>query len=344
MSFDMDSRPAPSPAPSPERVSRRGFLAGAAAAAGGFSLGFHLPGPEAAAAAPGAQPAAPEVNAWVVVRPDETVVIRIARSEMGQGTLTGLAQLAAEELGCDWARVTTEYPTPGQNLARGRIWGDFSTGGSRGIRESHEIVRKGGAAARMMLIEAAAQGWGVPATTCRAEKGVITHAESGRTTTYGAVAEKAATLAPPKDVVLKDPKDWTIAGQPLKRLDTGPKLDGSQVYGMDLTLPGMLNAAIRDCPVTGGTVKSFEAGAVAGMPGVKRVVQVGETGVAVIADTFWRAKTALDALPVVWDEGPNAGVSSASIAAVLREGLDAPEAYIGNKGGDVEAALKGAER
>ncbi|KAB1079949.1 xanthine dehydrogenase family protein molybdopterin-binding subunit [Methylobacterium soli] len=344
----MDIPAAPSPAPSPAhspgrsapvQASRRAFLAGAAAAAGGFSLGFHLPGPAAAAA-----PAVPEVNAWVVVRPDETVVIRIARSEMGQGTLTGLAQLAAEELGCDWARVTTEYPTPGQNLARGRVWGDFSTGGSRGIRESHEIVRKGGAAARMMLIEAAAQGWSVPASACRAEKGVITHAESGRTTTYGAVAERAATLAPPKEVVLKDPKDWTIAGQPLKRLDTAPKLDGSQVYGMDLTLPGMLNAAIRDCPVTGGTVKSFEAGAVAGMPGVKRVVQVGETGVAVIADTFWRAKTALDALPIVWDEGPNAEVSSASIAAVLREGLDAPEAYIGNKAGDVAGALQGADR
>ena len=322
------------------RPSRRGLLAGAAATAGAFSLGFHVP----FLAPASAEGATPEINAWVVIRPDETVVVRVARSEMGQGTLTGLAQLVAEELGCDWARVTTEYPTPGQNLARKRVWGDFSTGGSRGIRESHEYVRKGGAAARIMLIEAAARGWGVPAGECRAERGVITHAASGRTTTYGAMAPEAAKLEPPKDVVLKDPKDWTIAGKPVKRLDTLPKLDGSQVYGIDLTLPGLLNAAIRDCPVTGGSVTGFDAKAVEGMPGVKRVLQVGDSAVAVVADTFWRAKTALDALPITWDEGPNAQVSSAGIAAWLKAGLDADEAFVGNKGGDVQAALKGAAK
>ncbi|KQP55108.1 molybdopterin cofactor-binding domain-containing protein [Methylobacterium sp. Leaf108] len=333
-----DHRPTPAAA-----LSRRGFVASVAALAGGFSLGFHVPF-AGEAMAQDAATITPEVNAWVVIRPDETVVIRIARSEMGQGTLTGLAQLVAEELGCDWSRVVTEYPTPGQNLARGRVWGDFGTGGSRGIRDSHDLVRKGGAAARIMLVEAAAKGWGVAPGECRADRGVIAHAASGRTTTYGAVAVEAAKIAPPKDVVLKDPKDWTIAGKPVKRLDTAEKLDGSQVYGIDLTLPGMLNAAIRDCPVTGGTVKSFDAKAVSGMAGVKRVVQVGDTGVAVIADTFWRAKTALDALPIVWDEGPNATVSSATIAAMLREGLDATEAHVGNKGGDVEAALKGAAK
>ena len=319
-------------------LSRRGFLAGSAVAAGAFSLGFHVP--LDAEAAPGA----PEINAWVVVRPDDTVVIRIARSEMGQGTLTGLAQLVAEELACDWSKVTTEYPTPGQNLARNRVWGDFSTGGSRGIRESYVAVRKGGAAARTMLVAAAAREWGVDPAGCRAEKSVISHPASGRSTTYGKVAALAATMEPPKDPPLKDPKDWTVAGQSVKRLDTLPKLDGSQVYGMDLTLDGMLNAAIRDCPVTGGKVKSFDAAAVSGMPGVKKVVQVGETGVAVIADTFWRAKTALDALPVVWDEGPNASVSSETIAAVLKEGLDAEEAFVGNKAGDVQAALRGAAK
>ncbi len=335
MSLDRrTSRPGPRP-------SRRALLAGA----GVFSLGFHIPFLASARAAPGgAAPAAPEVNAWVVVRPDETVVIRIARSEMGQGTLTGLAQLVAEELDCDWARVTTEYPSPGQNLARKRVWGDYSTGGSRGIRDSHDYVRKGGAAARTMLVAAAAKGWGVPGAECRAERGTITHAPSGRSTTYGAVAAEAARIEPPKEVVLKDPKDWTIAGKPLKRLDTLPKLDGSQVYGVDLKLPGLLNAAIRDCPVTGGSVKSFDAAAVSGMPGVKRVVQVGETAVAVVADTFWRAKTALDALPVVWDEGPHAAVSSATIAQVLRDGLDAETAFVGNKAGDVAGALKGAAK
>ncbi|BCM87480.1 xanthine dehydrogenase family protein molybdopterin-binding subunit [Methylobacterium indicum] len=320
-------------------LSRRFFLAGSAAAAGGLALGFDLPGAEAAATT-----MPPEVNAWVVVRPDETVVIRIARSEMGQGTLTGLAQLVAEELGCDWARVTTEYPTPGQNLARNRAWGDFSTGGSRGIRESYVAVRQGGAAARTMLVAAAAQDWNVPPGECRVERGVISHPASGRSTTFGKVAAAAGRLEVPKEVPLKDPKDWTIAGHPVKRLDTLEKTDGSQVYGIDLKLPGMLNAAIRDCPVVGGTVKSVDAAAAEKMPGVRKVVRVGDSAVAVVADTFWRAKTAVEALQIVWDEGPNAGVSSETIAAMLKEGLDAPEAFVGNKAGDAGAALKGAAK
>jgi isoquinoline 1-oxidoreductase subunit beta len=164
-------------------LNRRDFL-GSTAAAGAFVFGF----PTRAAAQ--GQPT--ELTAWVVVQPDERIVIRIARSEMGQGTLTGLAQLVAEELDCDWTRVSTEYPTPGQNLARQRVWGNFSTGGSRGIRESQLYVRQGGAAARMMLVQAAAEGWGVPAADCRVEKGVITHAGSNRRTTYGAVAGAAA--------------------------------------------------------------------------------------------------------------------------------------------------------
>ena len=142
----------------------------------------------------------------MVIRPDDTVVIRIARSEMGQGTLTGLAQLVAEELECDWSKVTTEYPTPGQSVARKRVWGDFSTGGSRGIRTSHEYVRKGGAAARMMLIQAAANEWKVPASECTAANSVITHTPSGRTTTYGKVAEAAAKLEPPTDVQAQGPE------------------------------------------------------------------------------------------------------------------------------------------
>ncbi|MFC0388938.1 xanthine dehydrogenase family protein molybdopterin-binding subunit [Muricoccus vinaceus] len=325
------------------RASRRGVLGGAAAL-GAFTFGFHIPGAGRAAAQTAAAPAKPEVNAWVVIRPDETVVVRIARSEMGQGTLTGLAQLVAEELECDWARVTTEYPTPGENLARNRAWGNMSTGGSRGIRESHEYVRKGGASARMMLVQAAANGWNVPPGECRVSKGVITHAPTGRTTTYGAVAEAAARLPPPADVPLKDPASWTIAGKPLPRLDTVDKTNGKQVYGMDLRLPGMLNAAILDCPVFGGTLRSFDAAAVSAMPGVKRVVPVGDTAVAVVADTWWQAKTALEKLPVVWDEGPNAGLSSAAIAETLKAGLDAPEGAVGNRAGDARAAIAGAAR
>ncbi|MES2992684.1 MAG: molybdopterin cofactor-binding domain-containing protein [Pseudomonadota bacterium] len=325
------------------RLNRRHFISASAATAGSLVVGFHVPFSNTAfAQAPLAVP--PEVNAWVVIKPDETVVIRVARSEMGQGTLTGLAQLVAEELDCDWARVTTEYPTPGQNLARSRVWGNFSTGGSRGVRESNDYVRKGGAIARVMLVQAAADGWKVPVGECSVAAGVITHKPSGRTTTYGKVAAAASRLTPPTEVALKDPKDWKIAGKPVKRLDTAAKLDGSQVFGMDVKLPGMLNAAVKDCPVFGGRVKSFNAAAIASRPGVKKVVQVGDSAVAVIADTWWRAKTALDALPIEWDEGPNAKVSSAAIAAFLKEGLDAPQAIVGSSVGDAKAAIAGAAR
>jgi isoquinoline 1-oxidoreductase subunit beta len=322
-------------------VSRRTFLAGSTAAAAGLSLGFHIPFGGDAAAAAGTSP---EINAWVAVKPDDTVVIRVARVEMGQGSLTGLAQLVAEELECDWSKVTTEYPTPGQNVARNRVWGDFQTAGSRAIRGSQEYVRKGGAIARTMLIQAAADEWKVPASECKAAKSVITHAPSGRTTTFGKVSAAAAKLEPPKDVPLKDPKDWTIVGKPVKRLDTAEKLTGKQVYAVDVKLPGMVNAAIKACPVFGGKRKSFEAAKVEGMPGVKRVVPVGDDAVAVVAETWWQAKTALDALPIVWDEGANAKVSSETIDAMLKEGLEAKEAFVGNEAGDARAAIAGAAK
>src|ERR1700683_932716 len=193
--------------------NRRHFVIGTAAVGAGLALGLDLPfgGPATVRAADGS----PEVNAWVVIRPDDTVVIRTARSEMGQGSLTGLAQLVAEELECDWSKVTTEFPTPGQSVARKRAWGDFSTGGSRGIRTSHEYVRKGGATARAMLTQAAANDWKVPASECTAANSVITHTPSGKTTTYGKVAEAAAKLEQPADIKLKDPKDWKLAGKGL---------------------------------------------------------------------------------------------------------------------------------
>ena len=321
-------------------LDRRSFLIGSASAVGGLSVGFNIPfGDEAAAAE-----ATPEVNAWVVIRPDETVVIRIARSEMGQGTLTGLAQLVAEELECDWSKVTYEFPTPGQNVARKRVWGNFFTAGSQGIRTSIDLVGKGGAAARMMLVQAAANGWKVPASECVAANGVITHKASKRRTTYGKVAKAAAKVEPPKEIKLKDPKDWKIVGKSLKRLDTPDKTQGKTVYGIDIRLPGMLYAAIKACPVVGGKVKSFDAAKITSRKGVKKVVQVEGYAVAVIADSWWRAKTALDALPIVWDEGDNAKVSSASIAAWLKEGLDVDQALVGNKGGDVKAALASAAK
>jgi len=321
-------------------LTRREFLIGTAAAGAGFSLGLYLPlasGPAAAAERP------PEVNAWVVIQPDDTVVIRIARSEMGQGTLTGLAQMVAEELECDWSKVTTEYPTPGENLARNQVWGSFATGGSRGIRGSQDYVRKGGAVAREMLIEAAAEAWGVPKGECGAANSVITHRPSGRTTTYGKVAGAAAGLFPPEHVSLKDPKDWKLIGKPVKRLDTADKLTGKQVFGADLRLSGMLNASIKACPTFGGRLKAFDDTKVKNLPGVRAVLRVGDDAVAVVGDTWWQAKTALDRLPVTWDRGPNAELDSAAIERMLEAGLTADEdVFVGNEQGDAKAALEGA--
>jgi isoquinoline 1-oxidoreductase beta subunit len=324
-------------------LNRRAFVIGTAAVGTGLALGLDIPfgGPTVVRAADGS----PEVNAWVVIQPNDTVVIRIARSEMGQGTLTGLAQLVAEELECDWSKVTTEYPTPGQSVARKRVWGDFSTGGSRGIRTSHEYVRKGGATARIMLIQAAANEWKVPASECTAANSIITHTPSGRTTTYGKVAEAAAKIEPPTDVKLKDPKDWKLAGKGVKRLDTVDKTTGKMTYGIDVKLPGMLNAAIKACPVFGGKLKSYDEAKITGMKGVKKVVPVGDYAVAVVADTWWHAKTALEKLPIVWDEGENAKVSSASIAKWLEEGFDDSQpAFVGNENGDAKAAIAKAAK
>jgi isoquinoline 1-oxidoreductase beta subunit len=323
------------------KLTRRSFVIGSAAVGAGLAVGLKIPFGTSVVRA---QDGSPEVTAWVVIRPDDTVVIRVARSEMGQGTLTGLAQMVAEELECDWSKVRTEYPTPGQSVKRKRVWGDFSTGGSRGIRDSHQYVREGGATARIMLIQAAANAWNVPASECTAANSVITHKSSGRKTTYGKVAEADAKLTPPEKPTLKDPTEWKLIGKSVKRLDTIDKLTGKQVYGFDLKLPGMLNAAIKDCPVFGGKVKSYEAAKVSGMPGVRHVVKVGESAVAVVADTWWQAKTALDALPIVWDEGENAKVSSASIAEMLKEGLDAEQAFVANQNGDVKAAIAGAAK
>ncbi|MFN9488243.1 MAG: molybdopterin cofactor-binding domain-containing protein [Betaproteobacteria bacterium] len=327
-------------------VTRRKFMVSTAAAGGGLALGLQLPFGAAPAAAQYAA-AADEINLWVVVKPDDTCVIRIARAEMGQGTLTGLAQLVAEELECDWKKVATEQITPGQNLARKRAWGDMSTSGSRGIRQSHDYVRSGGAAARMMLMQAAASEWGVPVGELTVANGVISHAASRRRTSFGRVAAAAAKLTPPdpKTITLKPIKEWKIAGKPLRRIDnTRGKLDGSQIYAMDVRLPGMLHATVKQCPVFGGRLASFDAAKVTGMPGVRKVFAISPTTVAVVADTWWRAKKAMDALPIVWDEGPHAKVNSASIDAHLRTGLTSDDAFADINTGDAIKAIAAAPR
>ena len=330
--------------------SRRHFIVGSAAiAGGGFALGFAAL-TSSSADAQGIAMVAPgdfEVTAWVVIKPDDTCIIRIARSEMGQGTRTGLAQLVTEELDCDWAKVATEYPSPGQSFARKRVWGEMSTGGSRGIRISEDYVRRGAAAARIMLLQAAGEQWKVPVTELTVAKGVITHAASKRTISYGKLAAAAGKLTPPdpKSITLKNPREWKVAGQSMRRLDTKSKLNGSLMYAADLRFDGMLCAAIKACPVHGGKLVSFDESKIKNMRGVKATVRVNEGTVAVLADTWWRAKTALDKLPIVWDEGEYAKASSATIAASLKAGLtETGGQYAGRVEGDAMKAIAGAAK
>ena len=320
-------------------LSRRQFLKASAALGGGFALEFSFPAGSAAA------PTAPvaEVNAWIVIHPDDRVVIRIARSEMGQGSLTALAQLVAEELDCDWAQVSTEFASPNEHFRRNRVWGSMSTGGSQGIRSSHDYVRKAGASARAMLVAAAAAQWQVLATACTAEKGLVTHAASGRTLRYGQLAAAAARLSPPAEVTLRDPKDWKIAGKPVRRLDIPDKVRGKPVFGVDVALPGMLHASIAQCPIFGGTVARVDASIAQAMRGVKKVVREDHF-VAVIADSWWRANEALKKLVVEWRAGGNEKASNETIAAMLQEGLADPNLPQARKVGDAAAALAAAAR
>jgi len=327
-----------------ENASRRRFIIDTSVVGSGLMLGIGSFSASATPHNPNTMMSAtsPEVNAWVNIKPDDTVVIRIVRSEMGQGTRTGLAQLVAEELECNWKKIITESPTPGQSLSRKRVWGEFSTGGSRGIRISEDYVRRGAAGARIMLVQAAANQWNVSPSELSVDKGIISHKASGRKISYGKVAEAAAKLTPPdpKSIQLKNPKDWKVAGKPLARLDTFDKVNGTKIYGTDLQLPGMLCAAIKQCPVFGGKVKSFDANKVKNFRGVKAAVQVGDNAVAVVADTWWRAKVALDSLPIEWDEMGNGAISSVEIKKQMEEGLQAEGDFWGRKEGDAPAVIK----
>ena len=320
-------------------INRRGFLKASVALGGGLLLEFSFP---LAAKAAGGM-AATEVNAWVVIHPDDRVVVRIARSEMGQGTYTALAQLVAEELDCDWAKVSSEFASPNEHIRRKRIWGSMSTGGSQGVRSSQDYVRKAGAAARVMLVNAAAARWKVSAAECTVERGVISHGPSRRTLRYGEVAAEAARLEPPKDIVLRDPKNWKIAGKSMHRFDIPDKVMGKPVFGVDVVLPGMLHASVAQCPVFGGKLKSLDAGAAEKMRGVKKVVREADF-VAVIADSWWRADQALKQLKIEWDVGTNGTASTASIMAMLREGLADPNLPQARKIGDTDAALATAAK
>ena len=319
---------------------RRNFLIKTAALTGGLALGIRLP---TAAQAAISSPGGPELTHWIIIQPDETVVVRVARSELGQGTFTGLAMLVAEELECDWGKVRAEYADVNEHVQRNRIFGSMSTGGSRGIRDSQDYMRKGGAAAREMLVAAAANEWGVPASECSVSKGVITHSASNHSTTFGKVAAAASKLEAPKDPKLKDPKQWKLIGTSPARFDIPDKTTGKQIYAADVRLPGLVFASIAQCPVFGGKLKSYDESKIKSMRGVKKVVR-GDDWVAVVADNWWRANQALKQLPIEWDVGENGKVSSESIMQFLRTGIEAKEAPVARKDGDFNKAIAGAAK
>jgi isoquinoline 1-oxidoreductase subunit beta len=320
--------------------SRRTFLKKSAAIGGGLTVGFHIP----ALAQAAADPKGAEVNAWVVVRPDDIVIIRYARSEMGQGSMTSAPMLVAEELEANWNKVRIEYASANENVKRKRAWGDMAAVGSRTIRNSQEYLRKAGATAREMLVGAAAQKWNVPASECTASNGVVTHAGSGRKLSYGKLANDAAKMAPPKEVKLKDPKDWKIVGKPIPRVDIPATVRAKQVYGIDVQMPGMLYAAIAQCPVFGGKVKSMDASKAEGRRGIKKVLNL-ESFVAVVGDNWWRAKEALKQVAIDWDVGANGNVTSATLMDFYRGGLEASDDIaVARKAGDLDKGLAGAAK
>jgi isoquinoline 1-oxidoreductase beta subunit len=322
---------------SPVDISRREFLKTSAAASGGLLIAIALPGCKPAARTSG-ETTYLEPNAWLRIGTDDTVTFYCDKSEMGQGVYTALTMLVAEELGVSLAKVKTEFAPPGDAYINTLIGGQI-TGGSTSIREGWEKLRKAGAMARTLLVSAAANEWGVDARNCRVEDGVILSPQYKKLK-FGDVAEAAAKLTPPKEVALKPASEFTLVGKAQKRKDTPSKVDGSCVYGIDVKLPGMLYAALAQPPVLGGSVKVFDGAKALTMPGVIAVVPTS-SGIAVVADSGWRARTARDAVKIEWDAGPNAPLNDAKIMQMLRKAATGAGRVMRNDG-DTAAAIKGA--
>ena len=312
----------------PTPVTRRDFLKVSAVAGGGMLIGFRL---DQAAAD---QATSSTLNAWVSIAPDGAVTLTCHRSEMGQDVYTSLSMLLAEELAVDLRRVKV-VQAPVAPVYVNTAIGAQITGGSTSIREAWVPLRQAGATARVMLVNAAAAQWGVPAAECRADNGTVLH--GSRKASYGTLAAAAAKLPVPQNVALKDPSRFTVIGKPQPRLDGGAKARGRAVYGIDVNPPGMLYAALVPCPVIGGKVASFDGSGVATRPGVKAVVNIGE-GVAVVADHYWTARSAADALKIQWDEGPAATLDSAAILATLESARTRP-GFVAKQAGDVSGPL-----
>jgi isoquinoline 1-oxidoreductase beta subunit len=318
-------------------VTRREFLQAASAAGTSLVIGFTFSG----CAEPGAPPGPPlEPNAWLRIGTDESIVVIVDRSEMGQGVATSLPMLIAEELEADWSKIRIEF-APADPKYNNLLFGMQGTGGSSSVRAAFTALRRAGAAAREVLIDAAAQTWNVDRSECHAQNGAVLHA-GGRRLTYGHLVATAATLPVPAEPPLKEPADWRIIGTRVPRLDTPPKVDGGAQFGIDVTMPGMLTAVVARCPVFGGTVARFDATAARAVPGVRDVVQIS-SGIAVVADGYWPAKTGRDALEVTWNEGATADVSRSSIARLFAQRVARPGAAA-RRAGDADRALSGATR
>jgi len=317
-------------------MNRRGFLKTGAAGAAGLVIGFYLPGRFEALAAPMAMIPPASLNAWMQISTTDLVTILIDKSEMGQGILTSLCMIAAEELDCDWKKIRTEF-APAAKEYFNPAFGMQGTGGSSSVRSSWDPMRKAGAAAREMLLQAAAAEWKVEKSTCRTENGIIYHDASKRNMTYGTIAKAASKLPIPQDVALKDPKKYRIIGKATKRLDTPEKVDGTAQFGIDVRQGAMLYAVVARCPVFGGRVASFDATKAKAIPGVKTAIQIS-SGIAIIADNTWAAMQGRRALEVKWEEGPNATATSESISKLFADQMTQPAAEA-RKEGDAATAL-----
>ncbi|MEZ5818810.1 MAG: molybdopterin cofactor-binding domain-containing protein [Hyphomicrobiaceae bacterium] len=333
------------------RPTRRAVLA-ALAVAGGFAVGFGVADARAQRKGrkqrrrPRKPPSAHELGVWIVVTSDDRVVVRVARSEMGQGIATGLAQLAAEEIDCEWEQVRVDFVLPGESLRRMRAWGDFTTSNSRSIRSVGPLLREAGAAARWMLLGAAAAQWKVAQSELAAEDGKVVHRSSGRAVSFGRLAEAASKVVPPprSALKLKPVEAWKYIGARRAAIDNKNKVTGRAVYGTDVRLPGLLNAAIKAAPVAGGTIAGFDASIAETMPGVRRVLQVGEDAIAVVAESWWQARAALEKVTIVWAAAVDAGISDESIAAYLKTGLETTAAFVGRTHGDALEAIRQANQ
>jgi len=321
-------------------VHRRDFLKLSVAASGGLLIGFHFPGVSKLASAQQSSPNAFMPNAFVRIGTDERVTVIVNHSEMGQGVYTSLPMLLAEELDADWTKVGYES-APVDPKYNHPAFGMQMTGGSSSVWSGLEQFRQAGAAARAMLIAAAAQQWNVDASTCRTDSGAVLNGSS-RKLTYGHLASAAAKLTPPEHVQLKDPKTFKLIGKPIKRLDTPEKLNGKAEFGIDVKLPGMVTAVIARPPIFGAKMKSFDDSRTRSIPGVRKVVAV-PSGVAVIADTFWQAKTGRDALRVEWDEGSMQTFDTGKMMQDFRERVKSPGTSVRNDG-DAAAALANATK